>query len=580
MGRRALKMSTYLPIIANAADLMLLRVTEDDNVVRVTAEQPVTFPVTQGAVAVVPFIIANRGAAPASVVSVAIDSTEYQLVSLPFLPQVIDAGSQLQFSVRYNNRVVPPVAAHLTVGFEETQTIVTLQPQQQANAISLFVGQGADAKAVQTGGEVPFPDTEANGRSELNLEARNTSSQPTTLGFVGVGGSGFTLTDSPVVPLTLAPQAIARLKIAFEPKTAGQASGTLRINDAAYTLTGAAPGLQLKVSYVSGNSAVTVQPNERIQIDPAAVGSSTRLALTVQNLSNKETIVTPITLLSGQAGFSLDNSVSSLTLAANQTAQISITFQPNAVGAAEETLRLGTLSYTLSSVGRNPPDLPPYRFTFTPESPKANEQPSVSLTLQDPYPVALTGDLTLNVTGNSTIVDPAVLFANGTRTIGFRIPANTTQAVFNDSSTSARFQTGTVAGAISIKPSFSTTNGFSLTPQDPPAATITIAPAAPQLLAARLQDRTTISFVVALSGFVTSRTLDKLNVQIAGNQYTIDLGAASSAWFRNPTSQSYGGLFSIAFPVSGATSAAAPASISVSATNEFGSSNTLQINTQ
>jgi hypothetical protein len=95
-----------------------------------------------------------------------------------------------------------------------------------------------------------------------------------------------------------------------------------------------------------------------------------------------------------------------------------------------------------------------------------------------------------------------------------------------------------------------------------------------------LQDRTLTSFVVVLSGFVTSRTLDKLNIQIGGSQYTVDLAAASGTWFRNPTSQSFGSLFSIAFPVAGTTAAAAPASISVNVTNEFGSSNTLQINTQ
>ena len=579
-GTAGAKNVYILTIAASAADLLLLRVTDDGNVVRVVPEQPVTFPLTQGAVPVIPFVIANRGATPGSALSIAIDSADYQLLSLPFLPQTVEAGAQLQFSVRYNNRTASPVTAHLTVSFEDTRTIITLQPQQQASPLTLFVGQGADAKAVPEGGEVHFPDTEANGRSELSAELRNTSGQPANLGFIAVGGSGFTLTDAPVVPVMLPPQGVARLKIAFEPKTAGPTTGTLRVNDATFALTGIAPGLQIKVSYPSGGSTVAVQPNDRIQIDPAAVGSSTKLALTVQNLSNQETIVTPVALLSGQTGFSIDNSLSSLTLSGNQTVQIGITFQPTSVGASEDTLRLGTLSYTLSSAGRNPPDLPSYRITFAPESPKANEQPSVSLILESAYPVALTGDLTLTATGNNAVADPAVLFSNGTRTVSFRIPANTTQAVFNDSSTSARFQTGTVAGTISIKPSFSTTNGFSVTPTDVPSATIAIAAAAPQLLSARLQDRTLTSFVVVVSGFTTARTLDKLNIQIGGSQYTVDLAAAAGAWFRNPTSQSFGSLFSIAFPVAGTTAAAAPASMSVNVTNEFGSSNTLQINTQ
>ena len=224
----------------------------------------------------------------------------------------------------------------------------------------------------------------------------------------------------------------------------------------------------------------------------------------------------------------------------------------------EDSLRLGNQLYILSSVGRRPPISRRTVLTFSPESPNANEQPSVTLTLQDPYPVALTGDLTLTMTGSGAIVDPAVLFANGARSISFRIAANSTQAVFGDGSNSALLQTGTVAGSIALKPSFSTTNGFSVTPQDGPPATIAIAPPAPHLLALRLQDKTTTSFVAVVSGFATSRTLDKLNVQLGANQFTIDVSGAAATWFRNPASQAYGSLFGLAFPVSGTTSAAIP----------------------
>jgi hypothetical protein len=569
-----------LTLAANAADLALLRVTEDDNVVRVAPDQPISFPVTQGATSVVTFVIANRGAAPASALSVEIDSPDYQLVSLPLLPQTIDAGGEVRFGVRYTNRSTPPAPARLTVRFEDATTTVSLQPRLQTSPISLFMGQGSDAKAVPAGSEVAFPDTEVNARNELALEVRNVSGQPATLGFVATGGSGFTLSDSPLVPLTLAPQASAKLKIAFEPKSPGSASGTLRVNDDTFTLTGSAPGSQLKVSYVSGGSTVTVQANERILIDPAAVGSSTKLSITVQNAGSREAVVNPVTLVNGQAGFSLSNAPPTLTLGPGQTVEMSVTFQPDSVGAAEDSLRLGNQLYILSSVGRRPPDVPPYRITFTPEGPNAYEQPSVRLALQEPYPLALTGDLTLTITGNGAVIDPAVLFANGARSISFRIPANSTEAVFSDGSTSALLQTGTVAGAIALKPSFNTVNGFSVTPQDGPAATIAIAPAAPRLLLLRIQDRTPTGFVAVVSGFVTSRTLDKLNVQLGAGQFTVDVSGAAGTWFRNPASQAYGSQFSLAFPVSGSSSAAAPASISVSLTNEYGSSNTLQVNTQ
>ena len=90
------------------------------------------------------------------------------------------------------------------------------------------------------------------------------------------------------MPLTFAPRAMPRFKIAFEPKTPGTATGTLRVNDDSFTLTGVAPGPQLKVSYTSGGSTVIVQANDRILVDPAAVGSSTQLSVSIQNVGNRE----------------------------------------------------------------------------------------------------------------------------------------------------------------------------------------------------------------------------------------------------------------------------------------------------
>jgi hypothetical protein len=64
------------------------------------------------------------------------------------------------------------------------------------------------------------------------------------------------------------------------------------------------------------------------------------------------------------------------------------------------------------------------------------------------------------------------------------------------------------------------------------------------------------SFNVILSGYSTSRELRQLDIDVAprsGERFaathlTIDVTAASSAWFQSTTSQPFGGSFLVAIP--------------------------------
>ena len=77
-------------------------------------------------------------------------------------------------------------------------------------------------------------------------------------------------------------------------------------------------------------------------------------------------------------------------------------------------------------------------------------QPTVSLSTGAPYPVDITGVLTL--TFASSVGSPDGMearFSNGTRSLQFTVPANTTQASFSGAPNPA-VMTGTVAGALTL----------------------------------------------------------------------------------------------------------------------------------
>ena len=78
------------------------------------------------------------------------------------------------------------------------------------------------------------------------------------------------------------------------------------------------------------------------------------------------------------------------------------------------------------------------------------QQPSFDLTLDKSYPAPLTGTVQVSFTpdGSLGVDDPAIRFSNGSRTLNFTVPANSTDAEFPVQTVA--LQTGTVAGTIAL----------------------------------------------------------------------------------------------------------------------------------
>jgi hypothetical protein len=188
-----------------------------------------------------------------------------------------------------------------------------------------------------------------------------------------------------------------------------------------------------------------------------------------------------------------------------------------------------------------------------------------------------------------------VQFSTGGQTVAFSIPANTTQAIFQNGASSIRLQTGSVSGTITITPSFTTSGDYSLTPANPVTLQFTIPPAAPQLLNIQLSQSSATGFTLQVIGIATSRTLSQLNFvftpepdfNLVGTTASIDVSAASALWFQSAASQPFGSQFIISVPFNLAVSnknvlnsLAAIQAVSVTATNSLGTSNSVSTQLQ
>jgi hypothetical protein len=154
-----------------------------------------------------------------------------------------------------------------------------------------------------------------------------------------------------------------------------------------------------------------------------------------------------------------------------------------------------------------------------------------------------------------------VQFASGGRTVNFEIPANATTAIFPGSSSQVRFQTGSVAGAINLAPSFFY-EGTSLTPASPAPLVLQIPQSPPRILSAQVASRTAGSFSLAISGFATSRSVQQIefefifigSLSLPPMRFTLNGESVFANWYQSAQSQQFGSLFTVTVPFNGSVS--------------------------
>lgn len=211
------------------------------------------------------------------------------------------------------------------------------------------------------------------------------------------------------------------------------------------------------------------------------------------------------------------------------------------------------------------------------------QQPRINVTLGSAYPVPVTGTVTMTFTPDASIPadDPAVVFANGRRVAPFTVEAGSTQARFADGGI---LQTGTVAGTIELVVRYEGA-GQDLTPSPAPRLVARVNRAVPVIRSVRAR-RVTGGLEVELIGFATSRELRQAVFRftpIPGSalqttELTVPLTDGARTWYQSEQSRQFGSQFTLTqqFSVAGDTNAIA--SVTVTMTNEQGTSSAVSAN--
>jgi hypothetical protein len=571
----------------------------DQNVIPLPAGGTIVLPPTPiNTIAQAALNVTNTGSGPGTITGISITGAAFRLSRLPLFPVPVPSGQSLQVLIIYQPTGLTSDTGQVEITFDAGPPVkANLQSSGTSSSLVYQSLQTSPPTTIAPGETLTFPDTSVGQSNGVVIRVVNTGNANGTVNSISLAGQGFQLSNVPTLPQTLAPNASLTFTLSFVPGQPANLKGNLIINSDTLNLSGVGLASQLAFSYVTAGTTITLgSNNSSVIFSPIIISQSSQLSFDVKNVGTLPAIISNIGIGQVNGSFSLSGVPAlPVRLAPNEDFHLIINFAPTALGFSNGTLVIDSTTVTLVGSGTQPPPLPAYSISGASGTVAPGAQPSISLTLADPYLLAIAGTLTLSVSGDMPR-DPAVQFATGGLTVPFVIPANTTSAVFGSQGTQLGVQTGTVAGTLTLTPSFATRAGnVDLTPATPVTMQVTLASAAPTLTSIQFSNQTANGLTIAVSGFTTTRKLTAGTVQFTTvpgidmptPKFTIDVQQIATVWFRSSASQAFGGQFTITIPFTfqgtpptGLSLLNSFASVSISMNNEQGTSNLIQAKVQ
>lgn len=565
----------------------------DGNVIPLPSGGTLDFGLTQvNTPEVATVIVVNRGSGEGTVNSITVTGDAFQPLGIPLLPATLAAGASLQFRIRYTPEGIGTDSGALAVALGDTEFTAVLTGAGVGSTFRYEIVVDGVPRPISPDQPVNLPATAVGENVSTTVRVSNTGSAVGLINVIGVSGASFGLEDLPFLPAELPAGQALTFSLVFAPVEPGDLKGRLRIGNDVFDLTGVGIGTQFSFSYGAGGIETRVRPGESVIFSPLAVGVSSSVTFRVRNDGTQPAPIASIGISGSREIFRLENVPGlPLTLEPRQTLSFTIVFTPANTTLATAQLLIDALAFTLSGFGTDPVPLPAYQFAGAAGTVGPAEQPAIGLSLAEPYPLTLTGSLVITVDPEGFVDDPAVQFSTGGRSVAFTVPANTREALFPNGSNLIRLQTGTVAAAIVIRPSFATQSGLDLTPAAPATLRLAVARAAPVLRTIRLTASGANSLQVEVAGFSTTRAVTGLafvftpvtGSNVARTEFSLDVTSEAAFWFGSNAASAFGGQFAAAVPFTltssrtGDIPLAAIQSISVTATNEVGVSNALAV---
>ena len=289
-----------------------------------------------------------------------------------------------------------------TASENEVATVLVAGVGTQTTGTGTTLGQLTAAPASLSFGSPLVGSTQSQ-----SLVVTNAGTASVTITQAAASGTGYKL-SAPTLPLTLAGNQTASFSVTFAPLSAGTANGSVSVVSNA-----ANPTLDVVLSATPVTPGVLAVSTSPVAFGTVTVGSTQKASATLTN-SGGSSITLSQAAVSGN-GFSMNSMGMPMTLAPNQSANVTITCAPQSAGALSGSLSIASdASNANLAVPLTAMAVAPGALTVTPSSLSFG---SVQTGTTQSLPATLT-----NSGGSSVTVTQATFSGSGYSVTGLALP--------------------------------------------------------------------------------------------------------------------------------------------------------------
>lgn len=285
--------------------------------------------------------LSNPGGTSITVNSATVSGDAFQILS-PSFPVTLGPGQTATISIAYT-----PSSA----GTDTAMVTVSSSAQNASASISLKATAVAGGQLAVSPTSFAFGNVNVGSSQTLSGGLTNPGNSSVTVTQATISGGNFTLSGV-TFPLTIAAKQSASFSIAFQPAQSGAQSGSLALT-ASVPATGSRRGfgrprlighattaVSMSVPLTGTGMAtgqLTAAPGN-LSFPSIQAGKSEQLTETLTNATGSSVTISKATVAG--TGFTLTSSAFPMTVAANQSVAITVTYAPTTTGAATGTLAI------------------------------------------------------------------------------------------------------------------------------------------------------------------------------------------------------------------------------------------------
>lgn len=283
--------------------------------------------------------LTNTGVSSVTISQASASGSGFSLSGLT-TPLTLSGGQSTSFTIGFSPQSTGAASGNVTITSDATNPTLTIPLSGTGIAAGQLTANPATAA---------FGNITLGNQLSISETVTNTGGTSVSISQAAISGTGFTLSGI-AAPVTLAAGQSTSFSVVFAPPSSGAASGnvTLTSNASNPTLTIPLTGSGITPGQLTNNPASAAFGNVN-------VGSQQSLTETVTNTGGTSVTISQVGITG--TGFSLSGITPPKTLTAGQSTTLTVTFAPQAAGAASGTVTVTsnapnpTLTIPLSGTG-------------------------------------------------------------------------------------------------------------------------------------------------------------------------------------------------------------------------------------